>query len=76
MSLHSGLGIGLAACVSMARGFRRAELFLSKLKNKVMGLHIPRWVIPILMMSSWALLVTLVAGSRVSRCPWAIIVPY
>ena len=75
LSLHSGLGIGLAACVSMARGFRRAELFLGKLINKILYIHIPRWVIPILMMSLWVLLFTLMFNSGTGGCPEAIIVP-
>jgi len=40
LSLHSRLGVGLAVCASMARGFRRAELFLNKPENK----KFPVWV--------------------------------
>ena len=40
LSLHSRLGLGLAACVSMAGGFRRVELFLNKLENKKLSIWV------------------------------------
>jgi len=77
LSLHSRLGAGLAVCVSMARGFRRAELFLNRPGNK----KFPVWVRHLIALAAFilslALTLLVITTFRLNiRCVDSIITPY